>query len=364
MNIKSLFYSLLCLLALSITLTSCESDEDDNVDYTPTSGMYILNQGTWGNNDASIAFISQDTTNKTSSSDIFFDKNNTKLGETGQDIIFYGKSYFVSISGSKIIFKLDKNGKKTGELSIPSSDGSPRYLAGKDGYIYASEYAGKVIKIDTSAMAVEDSITGLGANLEDLKIINNDLYVCNSFKDLGNYKYEYYTELQKINLKEFKKEKTIKCRVNPNNLYTNENDLFLISWGDYNSNPLSYFQKVGSDSTETIAIATKACNYKEKFYLVNSTTNWNTNPYTTTNTFFTYNAKTGVLTNETPFSNMPDELNSSSIYSMNINENTGEIYIATSNYTTNGIIYHFDKDGKFLEKLDSKGINPCKILFF
>lgn len=85
------------------------------------------------------------------------------------------------------------------------------------------------------------------------------------------------------------------------------------------------------------------CAANDILYLVNSLTDWNT--YTTVNTFFTYNIKTGQMNNASFLKDAPAELTSSTLYMLEVNENNGDIYISTSEFTTNGTIYRFKKDG-------------------
>ena len=108
--------------------------------------------------------------------------------------------------------------------------------------------------------------------------------------------------------------------------------------------------------------ATRMCAANDILYLVNSLTDWNT--YTTVNTFFTYNIKTGQMNNASFLKDAPAELTSSTLYMLEVNENNGDIYISTSEFTTNGTIYRFKKDGTFIEKFDAGGINPNSAVFF
>ena len=102
--------------------------------------------------------------------------------------------------------------------------------------------------------------------------------------------------------------------------------------------------------------ATRMCAANDILYLVNSLTDWNT--YTTVNTFFTYNIKTGQMNNASFLKDAPAELTSSTLYMLEVNENNGDIYISTSEFTTNGTIYRFKKDGTFIEKFDAGALIP------
>ena len=67
---------------------------------------------------------------------------------------------------------------------------------------------------------------------------------------------------------------------------------------------------------------------------------------------------------ETSFlNNVPEALKTSTIYLLEVDEETGFIYVGTSDYNTNGTIYQFDQNGKFLRQFDSGGINPSAMVF-
>ena len=61
---------------------------------------------------------------------------------------------------------------------------------------------------------------------------------------------------------------------------------------------------------------------------------------------------------------MPEELASESVHMMEVNPNNGDIYIGTSDYKTNGNIYRFGRNGKFIEKFSSGGVSPNNAVFY
>ena len=81
------------------------------------------------------------------------------------------------------------------------------------------------------------------------------------------------------------------------------------------------------------------------------------------NSFFTYNPSTGVVSETSFLKNAPSELASSAIYLLEVDEESGHIYVGTSDYTNTGTIYQFDKDGNLLQSFDSGGINPSAMIF-
>ena len=41
----------------------------------------------------------------------------------------------------------------------------------------------------------------------------------------------------------------------------------------------------------------------------------------------------------------------------------GSFYIGTTDYVSNGVFYHFDKNGTYINKFSAGGINPNAIVF-
>ena len=74
--------------------------------------------------------------------------------------------------------------------------------------------------------------------------------------------------------------------------------------------------------------------------------------------------KTGKMNSDSFLKDMPKELETTTIYLLAVNDSNGDLYIGTSEYTTNGNIYRFKKDGTFVEKFDAGGINPNSAIFF
>ena len=83
-----------------------------------------------------------------------------------------------------------------------------------------------------------------------------------------------------------------------------------------------------------------------------------------TNSFFIYNPKTDEV-NETSFlQDAPSSFSTDAIYLLEVDEETGYIFVGTSDYVTNGTIYQFDYTGKLIRSFDSGGINPSTMIFF
>lgn len=365
----------LLLIAISVLMSACFaacSDDDNSLNDNgskialPDSRVFILNEGSNNQNNASIAFYDP-SNNIASISDIFFKQNSAKLGDTGQDIITYNNDIYVSVYGSNYITKLNSAGVEQARQLFSSGDkdltGGIRYLAAEDGYIYASFWGGSIAKINAKTLAVEAKITGLGNNLEGVAICNKELYVANSYKT-ENGKWIYLTDVFVINLSDFKLKKTLTVTQNPNQLTEEDGKVFLISW-DYSaeSYALQMIDPSNNYKVSKLGYATKMAADDYILYLVDSRTNWSEKK--TTNTFSTYNIKTNTLSSNSFLKNAPAELSNISIYMIEVNPNNGDIYIGTSYFAaSNGNIYRFKKDGTFIEKFDCGGQNPNGAIFF
>ena len=375
MKVRSLLLNMLCMLALSVSLISCSDDDDNSLDdggskvtLPQTSRIYILNEGTAGQNNAGIEFYAP---NKDAEiiSDIFYKQNLAKLGDTGQDMIKYHDNIYVAVYGSNYITKLNAACVEQNRTTFTDDKdlaAGIRYMAAEDGYIYASFYGGVIAKINANTLKVEKKITGLGNNLEGVTICNDKLYVANSYKIVDS-KYIYLTEVFVIDLDSFSLKETLTVTQNPNQLVEEEDKVFLISW-DYSAESyvLQLINPEKNNEVSKIGYATNMAVGDDILYLVDSRTDYSNRPETATvNTFSSYNIKTSTMNPNSFLKDAPTELESTSIYMMRVNPNNGDIYIATTFYSSsNGNVYRFKKDGTFIEKFDCGGQNPKAAVFF
>lgn len=88
MKIRSLLLGVLCMLALSVSFSSCSDDDEQNWDDSgskielPYVRAYFLNEGTMGQNNAGIAFYAPNK-DKDFIGDIYKAQNKASLGRYG-----------------------------------------------------------------------------------------------------------------------------------------------------------------------------------------------------------------------------------------------------------------------------------------
>lgn len=373
MKVRSLLFSMLCILAVSVSFTSCSDDDDNSRDEgskvtLPHTRAFFLNEGSQNDNNAGLAFYAPNG-DADFISDIYKKQNNAQLGDLGQSMIKYEDEIYIAVYGSNYLTKLNAAGVQLKSVSFVKDEdlsAGIRYIAAEDGYIYASFWGGVVAKINAETLKVEAKLTELGSNLESVAVCNNMLYVSNSHRSLPDGIYKYYTEVKLIDLSTFTLKETLTVAPNPNRVMLEEEDkVFLIS-DDYDSTEGYIVQMIdpaNNNKVTKIGNATYMAANDDMLYLVNSITiDWKTNE--AINTFFTYNIKTGEINNTSFLKNAPDKLMSTTLYMLEVNDNNGDIYISTSDYKTNGTIYRFKKDGTFVEQFDAGGINPRTAIFF
>lgn len=366
------------MLAFSFVAVGC-SDDDKKSDMEgsgsklPISGhrMFILNEGFMDSNNSTMSYFNPETGVLTP--EIFLVQNEILLGDMAMDMVSYNNNIYVSVFGSNYLLRLNNSGVIIESVYFsydPELTGGVRYLAANDGYIYASFYGGIVAKIDASTLEVVAKLKGVGANLEGVAIEDNKLYVADSYEiknnpDTGVNDYIYNKEVKVIDLSSFSVSGSIEVVQNPNLLLEEDDTLFLISY-DYFE--VGYpFQAIDlkTGTVTQLGYATQMAAGDDIIYLVDSRTDYTTNPYTIHNTFYSYDTETKTVINESYLKDAPAELDTASVFMISVDPKTGEIYIGTTIYSAgNGTIYRFSNEGKFISKFDCGGQNPCKALFF
>jgi hypothetical protein len=347
----------LFLTALAVPfLTSCDPKED--VVQTPeiSTGVFVLNEGKFEANNASLTYY--DFATGFASADLFLDKNNRGLGDTGQDMIKYGSNLYIAMYKSSLIEVVNA---KTG-LSIKSipmvnasnEPTSPRTLTAANGKVYIVLFDGHVTQLDTTNLALGTSIA-VGANPDASVISNNKLYVANT----GGMAAVKDSTISVINLNTFTEEKKIKVNLNPQGLCADAyGDIYVVSNGNYSSIP-GKFQRIeaGTDKVTDINVPVKGFEiYGDKAYIYNFT--YDEDWQATQKTIAVYDVKNEKLVSE----NIVTTAIAKTPYCINIDPTTNDIYLGVTDYKLLGKMYCFDKNG--VQKFTfTTGLNPSKVIF-
>lgn len=367
MKFRNLFLSALCGLAVSTAFTSCSDDKYDPYEYgsnvaLPEHRGLVLNEGTFGLNNASIAFFDavKDTTTK-AANDLYLIQNKKQLGDTGQDLIVEDNNIYVSIYGSSYVAKLNKAGIEQARKSFGSDLGQPRYLAECDGFIYVTTYGGYVVKLNANDLSEAGKVK-VGPAAERIDEENGILYVaCGSTLDGQPDKRMFI-----IDTKNFTDAATKSVDVCDNTQFVcaTDNYVFIQGYGaDWTNTPLWVYNIKSGKAEDTGEYATYVIEGENdnKAFAVFSNTDWSTRE--TTNTYFVYDASTKTKTDVTSkITSTASALANATIYSISEGEN-GSFYITTTLLSAgNGTVYHFDSNYKLLGSFTSWGQNPKKVV--
>ena len=357
MKTRNYLFAALSVLAVSAGFVSCS--DDDEWDWSKEGSVvpmretraFVLNEGSMNQNNAGMSYFDW-TTDTIYPYDLFLGQNGVRMGDVAQDIIADDDNLYVIMSGSKLIYKLSSVGTRQATMTISSDLGDPRYGVIEKGYLYVTCYGGFVAKIDTKTMTLTGQVK-VGANPE--YIVENDGKLYCTCSGWGADK-----RVAVIDIKNFDNASYFDVMDNPDRIIEVDDHLFVqgygadwsYPWGELNTNT-GKFTQIGNCSAWA--------SYKNTLYLAFSETDWST--YATTTTFTSYNVKSGQLNNSSFLKNAPAALTPSSVYGMSVNEKTGDIYVLTTDFVTDGHIYHFSSDGTFVKDFASTGVNPRKIVF-
>ena len=354
----------------------------DFVSVSSDEYVILLNEGNWQSDNGQVSLIrNHEITNQ------WFKKvNNTKIGDTPEDIIYIPDRNLlaISVNWSNIIYFIRPNGKLVAQTeNVPNC----RHMCTDDkGYLYITSYAhetalgetyerGYVAKIDLNTYGIVSTIE-VGYEPEGIAFYNGKLYVANtggySFSESHSYEHTVsvidcltWTKIKDTEILTKSGEPVI-------NLYGEMSQcgpyLCINSPGDYNSvSPATVIYNCDDDSYNVIE--GMPCTYNtttvnNKFFIVGSQYSYNTNEYA----YYTYTIDpvtmervNGYETSAGTVSNAPLDVisNMQNPYCVYENPYTGHLYAADAkSYTSAADVFEFDSKGNQAGSALEAYINP------
>jgi hypothetical protein len=350
MNYRTIFWA----TVLCAALLSCERIENQQEQPDAEAGTYILNNGKWGDNDSNIGIY--DPVTKTYTPSAFFEANNRKLGDLGQDILSAGDEVYICVNGSQTVWITDDELKIKDQI-IAEAEGarlSPRYLAESNGKVYVSYYEGYVGEISGSAHSVR--ICPVGPNPEGLAVAGDKLYVAAS----GGMSYPAYNNtVSVVSLDSFTETDSFEVNVNPTKVEASSNGkyVYISSFGNYADAPAKlqvYNVSTGVVSDlEYSSVSAIAKGANNILYILCGGYDENFNPLPGTVYKHDMASNTALGAFVTDSTTLPNA------YSISAGRD-GYIYVGCSDYLNTGDIYVFTPEGKLHDSFDSCGMNPTK----
>ena len=360
-------------LHLSVTLLpSCsDNDEPDNGGKNPdpvavSHGTYVLNQGNdYSQVEGSLTYINP-ADNFSVENNVFVNVNKRSLGSTPQCGVRYGSKLYLGICDSSTIEIVDAatfKSLKQIKLDAATTGSSPRGMAIDNGKVYITMFDGYVARLDTTSLEIDGRVK-VGPNPELPAVFNGKLFVPNSdgFNPMG-----YGETASIINLATFTVESTVKVPLNPNKFLATENNLYLLTKGNYYDiqgaiyeiDPsIANLQKEDNgDGYKFIAEATSFAAFGDALVYLNT-------PYT--NSTLRYYAKYDIKSGNTTTWNAPEVVYPNEL---NVDPFSGDIYVASyymdgtyPSYILPGFVAIYDKNFTFKKKCEV-GSGPSCIFF-
>ena len=365
MKLKNIYLGVLALAVCAGFASCSDDDDDDNYGYFDgqklKSYAFVLNEGSYGKNNAGISCINW-SSNDVISEDIYYAQNKQGLGDTGQDIITDGKgNSYVVVYGSSYVAKLDKEGVEQYRADFTSEElkeyGQPRYMALDGNKLYVTAYGGYVVRLNANTLVFETAYK-VGLNPEHILVFDGKVYNTNS--GWGADKTVSCIDPSTRDVS------TFTVMNNPDGILESNGKIYVQGYGNYDENwvaeyPWGVLDLKSGEFTE-IGTASMWAENKGVIYTVHSETDWSTS--TTVNHFASYDTKSGTLKEGMFVKNAPSEFASSSIFGMQFNPYNGYLYVGTSDFKTDGVIMVFDNNLNYVTSINSKGVNPKKVVFF
>lgn len=341
------------ILGLSVLafLASCNNDDDNNDVVTPRGdyeeGVIVLNEGGFGNGNASVSFIKDDAI----TNDVYATVNSTTLGDTAQSITFDDDLAFIVLNGSN---KVEVVNRYTFEsvATITDNMSNPRYVAFTDDYAYVTNWGDASSATDDYVAVVRlsdysvTSTIAVGQGPETILEEDGKLYVAHK----GGYSQENFVSV--IDESTNTVDTTIEVAYMPNSMVINSGSLFVLcggkpSWtGDETVGGI-YMINLASNT------ATSVYSFDSGVHPSHLVENSGTFYYTASNSVYTYD-----ITNHTVTDFASD---ATTLYGMNVHD--GKIYVGDAvDYSSNGTVYVYDLEGT-LEAQYTTGVLPNSFYF-
>ncbi|HPN37172.1 MAG TPA: hypothetical protein PL041_02130 [Melioribacteraceae bacterium] len=180
---KRHFY--LTLIIFASLFFACSKDDQvtppkDNPLTSKYQGVYIVNEGLYGQNNASLSFIN--ITDNVVFNNIYEDANNSNsLGDTGNEMVIFGNKGYIAVDNSNKIEIINMDTFKSLGFIDLGGAGSPRDVVIVDstlGYV-TSLYNDKLVKFNPTTKQILKDIR-VGGKPEAAVYANGKIYVTNS----------------------------------------------------------------------------------------------------------------------------------------------------------------------------------------
>lgn len=351
-------------IPLAVLTVACNKNDDETTTpvVSPATGVYVLSEGNFSGNNTKLAFYNIATTTATGS---FYEQQNpsqtTGLGDTGNDMLIYGGKLYIVMNGSGQVVVLNaKTGVQIQRINFRTSGGvnkSPRYATASAGKVYVSAYDNTVSVVDTSSLAITNTIT-VGSNPEGLAIHGNYLYVANS----GGLNFPNFdSTVSVVDLRTNAEVKKITVGLNPNKVeVSSTGEVFVSRYGNFSSELPGISVIRTSDNTLKEKLGT---GFAYSHLRIAGDIAYFYNNYGGAGTCKVYNTSTNTVVRNEFITQSGVTI--ATPYGINVDSQNGDVYIMDAkDYVSSGEVTCFNKDGqKKFSFTVAPGVSPNKVVF-
>ncbi|MBP5776568.1 MAG: hypothetical protein J6W56_03360 [Prevotella sp.] len=235
---KKYLFSLMMMAMGSALVTSCLSDDDsdkkDPQKVTYTSGVFVINNGSWGQNNGSLSYFDYESLQTQQ-----LLQGAGGLGDTPNDAYVKGDTIFVAGAGENTIFVVNrKDFSIIKTISTTETMGEaegywPNHITGYGSNIYFTTYGGYVGILDAKTLNMSQLKYQVGSAPAGLTVGGDEadpiLFVANSDYGYGN------ASISKIHLNNGIVDDPITDEQiqNPQEIVAYGNTLYILDWGHY-----------------------------------------------------------------------------------------------------------------------------------
>jgi YVTN family beta-propeller protein len=343
---------LLLIVLFSTIFYSCSKDNSTQPVTLVTKGVFVINEGLYNQNNSEITFYDP-STNQTITN-FYSQKNGKIIGDNANSMFIFDNKGYIAVDGSNKIEVIDlKDGSSLGIIDL-GQNGSPReiFILNSNRGFVTSFSKNSVIEFNPTKLTITREIP-VGKYPEGIAFASNKLFVANSNLGNGN-------TVSIIDLNSNSVAKTLQVGRNPRFVgISNDSRVIVGCSGDFfDAGGLGgyyFIDPVNLTITDSILLK-----YHPQDYAL-----------TKDNLMFYINDR-GIgkinLTTKNVDTVFIDGMNVNDIYgivySLAFDEIEQKLYAGNpKNFTQNGEVKIFDRNGNYLKKFDTK-INPGAIYFY
>lgn len=215
--------TLILISTFLLLFWGCENSTETQPIVELNKAVIVVSEGGFTQNNSSITSYSIEE--KTTQDDIYFSANSTTLGDTGNDLVIAGNNGFIAVTASNKIEVVNMDDfKSVGNIDF-TDFGGPKKIAISGSNGYATTLNSILVKFDISSFSVIDTMS-IGFMPEGIVSADGKLFIAISGLGTG-------TIVTVIDENTFEIVKNISVKINPINIVTDENDVFIVSIGTY-----------------------------------------------------------------------------------------------------------------------------------